>query len=281
MDHAPETRVWIPYMIFGLIYVAMGLFMFVGFCLDRTNLCTVVNNQKESRAVTEPTDRRFEWPLIGFTLGYIFFAVSIEQTLGQMSFLYAENNPDIRLTPDQASNLVTVFWASYTGGRLIATFLSLVMRPYRIVLISKLFLSTGCAFFLLLVFQPSASGWAVWVAIALMGMGVSPLYGSGCAWSFQYFHLGFVQMALILTASCTGQALPTYLVAPYVKTTPEAVPYILAGESAGLAIFIAIMLYWTKGATRISTDSEENLHIADFVDDENVGSDMPTDNRRS
>ncbi|OQR72094.1 sodium-dependent glucose transporter 1C-like [Tropilaelaps mercedesae] len=244
------TKVWIPYMVFGGTYTAVGLLLIVGFILDTTKLDRVLKGDTAACKANRPMSYRFHWSLVTVTTCYVLFTVCIEATMGQMLFLYAEN-PSISLRGRQPLDLVTIFWGTYTVGRLISTFASLVVNPCVIVVISQSMLSVGCGVFFLLVLNPASSSWAIWLGTAMTGAGVSPLYGSACAWAFQYFHLRFVEMALILTAACIGQSVPIYLVAPLVQSSPGFFPVVLAAEAVLLLIFLFLIFFWTKGAVRM------------------------------
>lgn len=245
--------------------VAVGVMMFIGFIVDRTNLRQIVEDNAEDRKARIPSNKKFEWPLIALTSGYILVTVFMEATMGQMLFMYAESNPHIDLSPKQASTLVAVFWAAYTGGRLLATFASFILRPHLIVIISQACLSTGCGVLLLLIFSPGNSSWTIWLGTTLLGLGISPLYGSVCAWSFQYFHLEFIEMAVILTSACIGQTVPTYVVAPWVTNSITILPWVIGGQSLVLSIFMVVMIYWTHGATRIFKKDDEDDLVEDHL----------------
>ncbi len=105
---------------------------------------------------------------VALVAGFVFLAVALEAGFGNWIFTWST----ARGVADAAGGfrLTSVFWAAFTGGRLLFTLLAARLRPRDLLLIGLVGAVAGISVFLL---WPAGAG--VWIGTAAFGLFTAPL----------------------------------------------------------------------------------------------------------
>jgi FHS family Na+ dependent glucose MFS transporter 1 len=157
-----------------------------------------------ARPADSPAAReRFAGPLVASAILFLFFYVSGEITFGGWIYTYA-----ITLDLANAANaayLTSLFWLTFTIGRLIAIPAAVRVSPARTIPVAL----AGCAAFLglLILFPYSPS--TMWIAAAGTGLCMAPVWPSGFTLAGQSLTLtARISGFILLGDSLGGMILP-------------------------------------------------------------------------
>ncbi|KAF2070437.1 hypothetical protein CYY_008248 [Polysphondylium violaceum] len=101
---------------------------------------------------------------------FLFFYVGSEMGYGAWVFTYSKLN--LSLSDESAALLNSLFWGSFTFGRLAGVFVSLFLSPQQMVITDTL----GCFFFAILLILFPSSQTILWISTAGLGISLASIF---------------------------------------------------------------------------------------------------------
>ncbi|XP_003746206.1 sodium-dependent glucose transporter 1A-like [Galendromus occidentalis] len=213
-----ESELHVPYAASGFLYLLILVSMVGAYFADPVGIQKAKENE---RAADADSDGTFETLLMTLLFFYLTISVNSESTFSTLISVYAFASPSLQFSKADAAYLAGVFWTTFTGGRIVSIFIAAFFDVKQLLLVSHSLVL--CASGILVVFGGSAA--CTWIGVAMMGSGVSSMYGAAKALVFNYFHLRHFHISVILTGACLGIAIPAYFVPPVVESWPMFLPY--------------------------------------------------------
>jgi MFS transporter, FHS family, Na+ dependent glucose transporter 1 len=175
---------------------------------------------------------------------FLFFYVGSEITYGGWVFTYATVRE--LATATGAAYLNSVFWFSFTLGRLLSIPLARRIVPQRMIAIAL----TGCLSTLALMLVFPDLTWLLWVVTASLGFFMAPIWPSGFTFAGQSIQLTAHASSIILLGdSLGGMALP-WLVGQVLESVgPGAMLYLVFASLLGTLLAFLAMLSQRRAAT--------------------------------
>ncbi|XP_003746210.1 sodium-dependent glucose transporter 1A [Galendromus occidentalis] len=245
-----ETRLYIPYVGFGIFFVVILVSMMAAYCLDPSS---IKKTEKDDKSVNSPSSRTLEIVLMILLFFYIQTCVNLEITFSTLISVYAVKSPALQFSKADAAYLAGVFWTFFTGGRIVSIVVTVFFDIKQLLIISHSL--SVCAAGILIVFCSSPP--LAWVGAAVMGLGLSSMYGAVCGLVLQYFHVRHAHISVILTASCSGLALSAYFVPPIVEVRPMFLMYYSGAGSILHFMLLFVIILVTNGRPTIHSKKEE------------------------
>jgi FHS family Na+ dependent glucose MFS transporter 1 len=186
---------------------------------------------------------RFAAPLVASAILFLFFYVSGEITFGGWIYTYAVTL-DIA-DAARAAYLTSLFWLTFTVGRLVAIPIAVRVPPARTIPVAL----AGCAAFLsLLIFFPHAEA-AVWIAAAGAGFCMAPIWPSGFTLAGQSLTLtARISGFILLGDSLGGMILPGVTGWIIERAGAPAMPqWVLLSVGATFFAYLGILLFRAFG----------------------------------
>jgi FHS family Na+ dependent glucose MFS transporter 1 len=182
---------------------------------------------------------RFLVPLVLAAMLFLFFYVSAEITFGGWIFTYAVTLGLADIV--RAAYLTSIFWLTFTIGRLISIPAAVRFAPRQIIPVALI----GCGGFLSLLILFPAAPLAVWIAAAGAGFCMAPLWPSGYTLAGQSVTLtARISGIILLGDSIGGMILPGLTGWIMERAGPPAMAQlVLASLVATFLAFLGILYF--------------------------------------
>jgi FHS family Na+ dependent glucose MFS transporter 1 len=210
-----------------------------------------------TKAPADPTAAKSaNWYLVPIVLSamlFLFFYVSAELTFGGWIYTYAVT---LGLAdPATAAYLTSLFWLTFTLGRLISIAAAIRFSPAQILVAAL----AGCAVFLGLLTSFSSSTAMLWVAAAGVGFSMAPIWPSGYTLAVQSIRLTARVSAVIMLGDSVGGMVLPGLTGLFMERAGAAAMtlLVLASIAATLLAFLAILAFRTRGAENDSVSGSQ------------------------
>ena len=148
-------------------------------------------------------------PVIAATMGLVACLVGVETSMATWLYTYCQTAaPGMAATAAGAT--LSLFWASFTGGRIIATAAAARHPPLAILLCSLPASAAGAALMLAASSAaaadgaPEAKAAATAVGAALTGLGVSSGFANSISLLSRYIPISSLTQAIVQVSSCAG-----------------------------------------------------------------------------
>jgi len=128
------------------------------------------NEESDGDSSVSKTERSLRLQVIVAMAFFLFVYVGSETGYGAWIFTYSKLN--LHLSDENAALLNSLFWGSFTFGRLAGVFVSLVLSPQQMVVTDTL----GCFFFAILLILFSGSEAILWVSTAGLGLSLASIF---------------------------------------------------------------------------------------------------------
>ncbi len=153
----------------------------------------------------------------------LFFCVGAEIAFGDWVFSYAVV---LKLVLGvQAAYITSLYWLSFTIGRLFSIPLAIRFSPRQIITVALL----GCVFFMSLMFVFADSKVVLWVTALGVGFCIAPVYPSSFTLAVQGFKLTAQASSIILLGDTLGCMILPWLVGQmFDMTGPRALLYLVS-----------------------------------------------------
>ncbi|HEY4724056.1 MAG TPA: MFS transporter, partial [Anaerolineae bacterium] len=208
--------------------------------LAALNLLTLKHSPQPQHVERTTEERTYVYyPLVIAAMLFLFFYVGAEIGFSGWIYTYAFtlNLADATM----AAYLTSIFWLSFTIGRLISITLALRLVPQRMIGGALL----GCLSILSVALILPASSTLVWIMAPGLGFCMAPIWPSGFTLAGRSLKLtARVSTIILLGDSLGGMVLPWLIGQVLDATGPQAMIYLVfASLIFNLAAFIAILRF--------------------------------------
>ena len=182
---------------------------------------------------------RPNYTLIVLVVLFLFVNVGIEVCFGGWIYTYAVAMKLAGVTT--AAYLTSLFWGTFTFGRLIGIPLSARFRPRTLLLAD---LIGGLISVLVILIWP-ASEWALWIGVGGAGLSVASAFAVTVTWTGRRMTLtGAATSWFLVGASLSGMTLPWLIGQLFESTGPRVTMFtILAVVLLGFVVYSLLMVY--------------------------------------
>ncbi|OQR73737.1 sodium-dependent glucose transporter 1A-like [Tropilaelaps mercedesae] len=230
-----ETRLWIPYVIFGAVFGLILVSMVCVFCIDPSN----IEKEKREDGNTDTSQRTFEIILVSLLFIYLLIYVNTEVIFSALLSVYAVKSPSLQFSKSEAAYLSALFWTTFTGGRVVSIFTAIYFNLETLLWISHILLIVSSV--MLIAF--SGSGLCTCIGTAIFGLGLSSLYGAASGHAFDYFVVRHFHLSAISIAGSLGVAVSSYFIPPIVDEWPIFLQW-YTGVNNVLLFFVLVGMLW-------------------------------------
>jgi FHS family Na+ dependent glucose MFS transporter 1 len=195
---------------------------------------------------------RISQPLqVALVAGFIFLAVAAEAGFGAWIYTYALT----RKLADTvgAAYLTSVFWGSFTAGRLASTLLSLRWQPRRLILISL----AGCLAAAAVLLAWPGLTFVAWLGAAAFGLFIGPLFANSFTLAGETMTIsGRIAGIFLVGTSLGGLFLPWLIGQLFEPLGPAVMPAALLLDLAlAVALILIVLLFAARRGTATTTRS--------------------------
>lgn len=191
LDSGLKTAYWVV----GGIFILSGLWMLRLPCNPHPPV--------ESKDSEVRQSRRSDGLLIVMGALFLFFYVGAEVSFGGWYYTYLTGENLVSV--ETGAYLVSLFWFTFTVGRLASVWVVTKLTPQRLLPIALVGALAGIS---LLMFRPAAGSTLLWVTPLLLGFCLAPIFPTAYSWISQvvplngkltgYLYLGDSMGAMIL-----------------------------------------------------------------------------------
>lgn len=237
-----ESQIEIPYIIAGCAVALFALFM-VGFYIrgppkgfhlhqPKSNFREMVNPGSCANGRT-----CFGVQLLVALFLYYIQTVGGERAYGKFLFSYAVDS-DIKMKKSEASNLQTVFWASFTAGRLSGVLIGKFV-PLRYVMIGNVIGNVITASILAGFAEQNAT--ILWVFSCIMGALISIAFPNGMSWANLHLKMNSMSVMILVIGGGCGDFTYNYLTGFLFDKDPQNLMYVMVGYAVFLLAVYVLM----------------------------------------
>ncbi|XP_064614236.1 sodium-dependent glucose transporter 1A-like [Liolophura sinensis] len=275
-DAVQQTQVHIPYIIIGLLAVLSSIPFIEMFRSKRAEKRRQSLNQgneekeKEIRHIPLTTCLKATFlVLMGFF--YITYAC-VEDTFAGfiMTFVVVH----LRWSKTKGTRITSVFWISFSVGRLFAIVISKYLTPWKMLAVDFVLLIVSFLALLLGVESSEAFSWVCTVAVAIA---MASIFPSGMTWMDKSIMKisGKVASFLLVCASIGSMANPLLVGYLFENDTPMWFIYLLFAHTLACSAIFAVttLLIWWIGKrwrSRKSRAENDQRQPAELVQDDDA-----------
>lgn len=218
-----------------------------------------IREEDETNSGRTKVSARIELTIIFGICVYVFFGVASEQGYASMIAVYVIQS--LGMSKSSAAFVVSTFWAAFTLSRIVATFLSIRMKPTLMLGGSHLIMMLAAVILFIL----PKTEWIIWSMTALFAFGLSPFFGNICSWTLQYVFLNHNYMAAIMLSVCVGAMVPPIIVGPFIERHPVVFMYANISFSTLMAITTVCLLLFGGFIKREIKAKSEHEHREQYA----------------
>lgn len=186
----------------------------------------------------EPID----YLLLGILIVFFFLFVGVEVSYSGWIYTYGVTTKLADATA--AAYLNSIFWATFTIGRLMGIPIAARFRP-RTILLTDLI---GCILSVAIVVIWPTSAVVLWVGVAGAGLAMASIFAVTLSWAERRLHItGFITSCFFMGTSTGAMFFPWFIGQLFDAYGPHVTMLtILVTDLAALALFIVLMIYGGK-----------------------------------
>ena len=202
-------------------YIIVGVLTILGAIILYIVHCVVVRNTKEDTSADDADNKDKEQStmaiirqnkvvailLLGLFALLWAFPVGEERAIGKFIFAFATES-ELQFAPKKASDLVMVFWATFTSGRALAAVLSRWLAPLQLLSIE---LSLGILSSAVLAFCGHNQPIPFWIFTAVFAATLSPIFPAAMTWTNLHIPMTAVLTSFAFIATAAGAVSFSYL----------------------------------------------------------------------
>ncbi|XP_064462905.1 sodium-dependent glucose transporter 1B-like isoform X2 [Ornithodoros turicata] len=239
LTYATEpSRIHYAFAIVSAVHVFIAILMVVSYIADRSDCKPVPLDNAESN----PGSGKFAAILLSVLSVFIFTVIGLECCYSQMLATFAVSSA-LHFSKSSASYLTSVFFLTFSLGRVMCAFCAAVSSPFKMLLCSQVLLLAAHG---VLVFLGESSAITVWSMTAVTGLAQAALYGTAVAWCVRYVVLGFFMMSALTVAASAGSMAAPVLVGLFIDDIPMVVMYVCFGATVLMGLLLVIMFLLTR-----------------------------------
>jgi MFS family permease len=185
----------------------------------------------------------------------LFGCVGLESSFGGLANTYFEKK-HLAANPQQSSLMISGFWISLTAARLVTSLISSFVKPAFLLTANVILCFASIALFIILS-KTTTIIW-IWIAIVLMGVGISSQFPSALSYpetSMNGVHVtGKMSSVMIVIASAAEMTIPVIATQLFDSIGPDSLFWILLLVCALSAIAYTILFVWSAAINKKKSD---------------------------
>ena len=179
------------------------------------------------------------FPVVPVALVMILFVLYVGLELGFGNWIYTYAFTLGLETEITAAYLVSVFWGSFTFGRLLGVWVSTRLRSRTILFMDII----GCAISTILIMLWKDSSAALWIGTFGLGLSMASIFPTLIMLAGERMQITGTITGLFLVGSGAGSMLlPWFIGQIFARTGPKAMTTVLLVDLVGLLVFLLIFL---------------------------------------
>lgn len=193
-------------------------------------------------AVAQPIN----YLLVGILSVFFFLFVGVEVSYSGWIYTYAVKTNLGNAA--SAAYLNSIFWATFTVGRLIGIPIAARFRPRTILLTDLL----GCIASVIIVVLWPTSALVLWIGVAGAGLAMASIFAVTLSWAERRLHItGFITSCFFMGSSTGSMFFPWFIGQLFEAYGPHVTMLtILVTDVAAFALFVILMLYGGQPKTQ-------------------------------
>jgi len=165
--------------------------------------------------------------------------VGAERAYGKFLFAFATDS-ELHFSAQSASDLMIVFWSTFTAGRALAAVLSNWMSQFYLLTLE---LTIGVASTVLLSIMGHNEGMVTWICTAVFAATLSPIYPGALSWTNEFFPMSSMMTGLAYVGTAAGAIAFSWLSGYMFQVFgPRSLMLFMLGYSS-LALTLVILIY--------------------------------------
>ena len=240
-----ESRIEIPYSIVATFVLIFSFVVLAFYIKGVPKGFPMRQNHTRFRDMISPgscTDghKLFGVGLLTCLFFYFTQAVGGERAYGKFLFSFAIES-DVQMSKDEASVLQSLFWLSFTTGRLLGIPLAKWI-PIDAIIVANI-IGNALTSTVLAIFAYDAET-ILWVFTCFMGFFISIVFPNGMSWSNLHLDMNSVAVMVLMVGSSCGSFIYQYMTGYLFENEgPQSLMYVMVGYSVALAAsYVAMML---------------------------------------
>ena len=179
------------------------------------------------------------FPVVPVALVMILFVLYVGLELGFGNWIYTYAFTLGLETEITAAYLVSIFWGSFTFGRLLGVWVSTRLRSRTILFMDII----GCAISTILIMLWKDSSAALWIGTFGLGLSMASIFPTLIMLAGERMQITGTITGLFLVGSGAGSMLlPWFIGQIFARTGPKAMTTVLLVDLVGLLVFLLIFL---------------------------------------
>lgn len=190
-------------------------------------------------ATQEEATEPINYLLIGILIVFFFLFVGVEVSYSGWIYTYAITTDLANET--SAAYLNSIFWGTFTVGRLVGIPIAARFRPRTILLTDLL----GCIVNVAIILLWPTSALVLWIGVAGAGLAMASIFAVTLSWAERRVHLtGFITSCFFVGTSSGAMFFPWFIGQIFDAYGPRVMMLtIVSTDVAALVLFVALMIY--------------------------------------
>lgn len=243
-DQGMECNLVVPYSVLAGLMLVNAVLMFLVWCWspETPEHPSRIQVPKEGSVVgMQEKTRSTVWKAVVVMLHllvvHLYFGVYVGLASYLSSFVVTS---DLNLSKTEGAHMTTMFWSTFTFAKLVALAYTPWIGNRNSVLLGLSVMLTGS---ILLVLFAETSESLVWLAVALIGIGLSSIYACMLRYLENFFPVTSTIGSLTSVAGVLGEFTFPALISLFIDSTPIVVVWVVAASSVAMsALFPLIIL---------------------------------------
>lgn len=262
--HPEETRMIYPFGILALLMALNSICSLIIHCLyPKTDEHQSRNVEERLPQEPESIERRtsivpadmhvvvahvVQQPKTGYDVWKIFLIIfatlfmhvylGLQVTFGSFLLTFAVNSPELQLKKQAAAYLTSLFWTVFTIMKIVAVFAAERVGNEICIIVSLVVMIIANA--LLIPLGQYDETW-LWVGVALVGLGISSIFGCMFGFLEEYFPVTETIGTIISMSAVMGELTFPLIIAPFIEETPNILLTLLLSCTTALSILFFVM----------------------------------------
>ena len=207
-------------------------------CLTLPTICSQVETVISSEIDTKSYKR---WKYLTLLLVFMFMHIylGLEISFGSYLTTYVVNC-DLNLTKGTGAHMTTLFWATFTFTKVATIFYIRMIGNQTNLLLS---LMTMLAATILLNFYGNISVSLLWIGIALIGIGLSSVWGCMFGYLEEYFPVTSVIGSLMIVSAMLGEFVFPVIISSMIEKTPQILMWVVLFCSSSMTLLFLLIMF--------------------------------------
>lgn len=227
-----SSRIIYPFSIIGGFGLLVTL-MFLGVC---TISPTEQKRSENKDSKSEKTSVGFMFAVVFLNFLLLFAEAGTEFGYAQMLTTYVVKGR-LKLPTSVGSYMTSVFWTAFTVSRLASIFLAIKFSSFVLIVSDLILILLGSLVLMVL----ASYEWAVWLASALLGIGIASFFPAAIGWLDTYIDVNSKVASIFVVGASCGEMVIPFVITYYIDTVPDVLVYVVTASSVSSAIVIFIL----------------------------------------